>query len=127
MSLTTTSTAVTHSEFHAGGDPVLVPLGQARDNYLRFQADLEQDNADAEDARATLARIQEIHRELTQELGTAQRRLEQEEKKARRQRERAAHLAAALKDIHGMLAEGNIYQLILKCCLTITGGTRGIY
>src|SRR6185503_11743093 len=39
----------------------------------------------------------------------------------------ADHLAAALKDIHRSLFSSNVFDLILKTCLTLTGASRGLY
>jgi HD-GYP domain-containing protein (c-di-GMP phosphodiesterase class II) len=46
---------------------------------------------------------------------------------AERQRKRAECLDRALRDIHGALFGGDVYQLILQACLTITEATRGVY
>ncbi len=46
---------------------------------------------------------------------------------AERQRDRAECLERALREIHGALFGGDVYQLILQACLTITGSERGAY
>ncbi len=53
--------------------------------------------------------------------------LAEERGRARRQRERAEQLAAGLKEIHRSLFAGDVYALILRACLSITGATRGAY
>lgn len=46
---------------------------------------------------------------------------------AERQRKRAECLDRSLRDIHGAVFAGDIYQLILQACLTISEATRGVY
>jgi putative nucleotidyltransferase with HDIG domain len=46
---------------------------------------------------------------------------------AERQRQRAECLDRALREIHGALFGGDVYQLILQACLTITQASRGVY
>ena len=46
---------------------------------------------------------------------------------AERQRKRAECLDRSLREIHGALFGGDVYQLILQACLTITEATRGVY
>ena len=84
-------------------DPVLQALDQAREEYRRFRDGTERQVAELADTQA------------------------QEQAQAERQRERADRLAAAVRDIHRALFGGDVYSLILKACLTITGATRGLY
>jgi hypothetical protein len=74
-----------------------------------------------------LASAQKENASQAQDLDQARRQVEQQRKQAERQRERANQLAGLLKDIHRSLFAGNIYDLILRACLTITGATRGVY
>lgn len=53
--------------------------------------------------------------------------LKEARQEVERQRERAEQLAESLRGIHRSLFDGNVYSLILKACLTLTGATRGIY
>ncbi|HEX6041440.1 HD domain-containing phosphohydrolase [Longimicrobium sp.] len=46
---------------------------------------------------------------------------------AERQHRRAECLDRALREIHGALFGGDVYQLILQACLTITEASRGVY
>lgn len=74
-----------------------------------------------------LASAQKENASQAQDLDQAWRQVEQQRKQAERNRERANQLAGLLKDIHRSLFAGNIYDLILRACLTITGATRGVY
>ncbi|GAC1637920.1 MAG: hypothetical protein NVS4B8_03230 [Herpetosiphon sp.] len=53
--------------------------------------------------------------------------LEREQESTARERERADHLAETLKEVQKALFSGNVYELILRACLTLTHGTRGLY
>ena len=53
--------------------------------------------------------------------------LEREHRRAERHKERARRLAEGLKSIHRALFEGNVFTLILRACLNITGASRGLY
>ena len=53
--------------------------------------------------------------------------LNQQRVTAERQRKRAECLDRSLREIHGAMFAGDVYQLILQACLTITEATRGVY
>ena len=101
------------SESTAGGgvigeagahDPVLQALRGVEDAYRAQDAAWHEHDARMQDALA------------------AERRL------AERQRRRAECLDRALREIHGALfGAGDVYQLILQACLTITQASRGVY
>lgn len=95
-------------------DPVVSLLRQTEQAY---RAARERQKREAE----------EVEGRLQQELQLVQRLLEAERARTARQRERADRLAAALKDIHRALFGGNVFDLILRACVTITGATRGVY
>jgi hypothetical protein len=65
--------------------------------------------------------------ELTQQLADERSELRVERERAQHHREMNEALAGSLKQIHRSLFGGNIYELILKACLTLTGATRGLY
>jgi len=103
----------------------------------RQQADREKDELDQLHAREK----ENLHRRLTEEKAQVeqqkaqveqqvaqetQRRAAQEQNTSR-QRERADRLERIIKELHQELFSGNIYALILRACLTITGATRGIH
>jgi HD-GYP domain-containing protein (c-di-GMP phosphodiesterase class II) len=50
-----------------------------------------------------------------------------EQAKAERQRKRAECLDRSLREIHGAVFGGDVYELILRACLTITEASRGVY
>jgi HD-GYP domain-containing protein (c-di-GMP phosphodiesterase class II) len=110
--------------FPASNDPVLAALRQAEERYREIYAALQQENAAAS---RELTQARERNERLTEQLATERRELDQERIRAHNQRDSAGVLAAALKEIHRALFSGNIYELILKACLTLTGGTRGLY
>jgi len=62
-----------------------------------------------------------------QELAQARSQVHLARAQAEQQRGRAEQLEAALRDIHHALFSGNIYDLILRTCLKLTGATRGLY
>ena len=110
-----------------GGDPVLASLGHAREAYLREKDawDHRQEEADQEREEAHQARIERDR--AAEELRQARALLARDRQRAEHQKRRADHLAEHLKSIHRALVGGNIFQLILKACMGITGATRGLY
>lgn len=108
-------------------DPVLAALGQAAQRYRAVQALWERDVAELQQAREELAGAREERREVLEELDRTRALLDRERQLASRHRERARQLAAALKDIHRALFRGNVFELILRACTTLTGATRGLY
>jgi hypothetical protein len=64
---------------------------------------------------------------LSQKLAVQHLELEEERRRDEHHRERLDELATAFTEIHRALFSGNIYDLILKTCLTLTGATRGLY
>ncbi len=119
--------AVAEGGTRLGADPVLAALHQAEEQYQEARAGWEQRLAEMGDARAAAASLHEANQRLTQELQKQQGLLARERQRAERQRERARQLAEGLKAVHRALFEGNVFALILKSCLTITGATRGLY
>ena len=127
-----------------GADPVLTALGEAESAYLGVRDDLdrrlaeiglaeaERDRAREAERRAE-AEIQRLRDELAREKKTADEaerlrdQLAREKKKAARSEERARQLSDAMQHLHQALFDGNVYKLILRACMTITGATRGLY
>ena len=66
-------------------------------------------------------------RRLDTALAVLRAELDHERRRAEEQRERANQLAVMLKDIHRSLFAGGIHMMILRACLAISGGTRGVY
>jgi len=62
-----------------------------------------------------------------QEVAQARSQMQLANARAEQQRRRADDLEAALKDIQRAFFSGNIYELILRACLKLTGATRGLY
>jgi HD-GYP domain-containing protein (c-di-GMP phosphodiesterase class II) len=108
----------------AADDPVLAALRQAEAHYRQLRAQLDQRSADLE---RDLARARDESESLRHRLAAQELAVERERHLAQQQRESAHSLASALKEVHRALFSGNVYDLILKTCLTLTGGTRGLY
>jgi HD-GYP domain-containing protein (c-di-GMP phosphodiesterase class II) len=104
----------------AADDPVLAALRQAELHYREAYRALEQQ-------RAELARVRADKARLSSQLAAQQAEVDQLRRRAERQRQRADALSTALNDVHRALFGGNVYELILKTCLTLTGATRGQY
>ncbi len=97
-----------------------VAYRQARDAWFRQTAALQQAALDRDAAI-------ESERRLAAELQQLQEQIALEKRRTARQQARSRQLAEAIKDLHRSFLEGNIYNLILRACLTITGATRGLY
>ncbi|HEX8243367.1 MAG TPA: HD domain-containing phosphohydrolase [Longimicrobium sp.] len=122
----------------AAEDPVLSLLDAAADAYRAHDAaqrgelavvqadarsaaaEAERWHAEAEAERATAESLRDEVRHARDELDAAHRAFE-------RQRERAETLRHALTSVHRALFGGNVYEMILRACLQITGATRGLY
>ncbi|CAA9306117.1 MAG: hypothetical protein AVDCRST_MAG93-4920, partial [uncultured Chloroflexia bacterium] len=61
------------------------------------------------------------------QIEAEQQRSDLQRQQTLRQTERANTLAAILKDIHRSVFSGDLYSMILRTCLTLTGGARGMY
>ncbi len=108
-------------------DPVMGALRRAEAEYLAARSQWDQQAMALKEARQQVERLEQLHDRLASDLKQQQARLDEERRRAERHRQRANQLAAALKTIHRALFGGNVYQMILQACLTITGGTRGLY
>jgi putative nucleotidyltransferase with HDIG domain len=101
-------------------DQVLAHLRSAEAAYRAEERERARELEELEATRAALAESQAHARLLTAELD-AQRW------NAERERQRVECLKQAMREIHGALFHGDVYTLILRACLTISGATRGIY
>ena len=122
-------------------DPVLSSLHQAEEAYRARRGDMERLIAELDRARGRVAEARQQLGEAQEQLGEAQvqsrdlgSRLavteharDLERVRAEHHREQAGQLAAALKDMHRAIFSGNVYELLLRACLTLTGATRGLY
>src|SRR4051794_34465730 len=129
-------------------DPVLAALHMAEDIYESECRTLERRQAALDDARRQLSLADQRQQETQARLEDAEGRLRESEKNrqqtegrlrqtedrlraspehAELERERARRLAEALRNIHRTVFGGNIYDLLLRACLTLTGATRGLY
>jgi HD-GYP domain-containing protein (c-di-GMP phosphodiesterase class II) len=101
-------------------DPVLTALRQADLHYRETYRALQQQ-------RDELAATRADNERLSSQLVARQAEVDGVRRHAEHQRERADVLANALGDVHRALFRGNVYDLILKTCVTLTGATRGQY
>ncbi|HEX8276136.1 MAG TPA: HD domain-containing phosphohydrolase [Longimicrobiaceae bacterium] len=108
-------------------DPVLRHLARAGAEYRSRMEEWGRDREALDGALSELGRVREDNVALGAKLGTAEEALAAERQEGERQRERAERLAVLLKDIHRALFDGNVYELILRACLTISGARRGVY
>jgi hypothetical protein len=105
-------------------DPVLIALRQVEARYREMHALLQEDSATV---REQLDRAREDQQRSREQETMLRRELDAERARAERHREQASAYAAALKEIHRSIFSGNVYDLILKACLTLTGATRGVF
>jgi len=105
-------------------DLVLSRMHAAADAYREARAEWERERGAQDRALAALLAERDA-------AVAARDAAESEARSARaafeRQCARAEALHAALKDIHRSLFQGNVYEMILRSCLTITGASRGLY
>jgi putative nucleotidyltransferase with HDIG domain len=115
-------------------DPVLTALHVAEESYRSIRGDMErliaelaQTRGQLDETRRQLDQAQGQTRSLGAQLAATEQDRQQEQARAERHRERAQQLAEALKEIHRAIFSRNVYELLLRACLTLTGGTRGLY
>ncbi len=132
----------------AGPESVLADLSRAEAHYravlaeAQRQADaLRESQAQVGDLLSRMGAAQEANDQLVRSLQSshAQTAQAQQEAKAQRvlaaahaantetQQARRRALEAILENIHKAYFSGDVYALVLKACLTITGATRGVY
>ncbi len=108
-------------------DPVLDALAQAEATYRSTRAVWSRALQEAEQARDDRAAAEDARRTAEDEARQLRAELAAERERTVRHRERANRLAASLKEVHRALFGGNVYDLILKACMSVTGATRGVY
>jgi len=108
-------------------DPVLTGLKETEQAYLKVRGAFDRRIDELDEAEAQRDQAREAERELTEDIRRLRDQLTREKKRSARHEERSRQLAEALKDIHRSLFDGNVYKLILRACMTITGATRGLY
>ena len=132
----------------ASPESVLADLGRAEMHYRAVLADAQR-QADAlrdsqqqvGDLMAQLAAAQEANSQLIrhvqgsqtqavqakQEVAEQHALVEAHAANAQAQQRRSRRLESILESIHKTFFSGDVYALILKACLTITGASRGVY
>lgn len=113
-----------NNSINPASDPVLSPLKAVEDNYQQIVREWAEQIATANDKAK---RAEQEKRQLEDKVASLQDQVALEREKAEIHREKAGRLASCVKDVHRSLFDGNIYSLILRACLTATGGTRGLY
>lgn len=68
-----------------------------------------------------------IQADAEQQKADIQAQVDAERGRVAAQRARTRQLEAVLKELHATFYTGDVYALILKACLIITGATRGVY
>ena len=99
-------------------------LELARDALRRTE---EERRREAEQAAGTLEVVETARRQMADALAEREAEAGRLREETRWHRERAEQLRDILKDVHRSLFSGNIYELVLKACLSLTGATRGLY
>ena len=105
---------------HAGREAAQAEAEESRRELEEGRRELEGARRERDAARAE---AEEERRALEE----TRRELDETRRGAERQRHRAETLAQALKDIHRTLFRGNVYEMILRACLAITGAGKGLY
>jgi len=95
-------------------------LGMARADAAAAHAQADGWRAEAEVSRAEAESARRELHEARAELDGARQAFE-------RQRVRGDTLRSALVEVHRALFSGNVYEMILRACLHLTGATRGVY
>jgi putative nucleotidyltransferase with HDIG domain len=108
-------------------DPVLSALDAVEDGYRAKCDEAAQLARDLGQARAALTQARHENTATHHQLQSLAARLTATEQALERDRERTAELADALRDLHRAVFSGNIYTLLLRVCLKLTGATRGLY
>ena len=118
-------TARTTPEYES--DPVLAALAATEERYLTARDAAARDAAEAAQLRAEFDDLRASVRQAVDEANRAKAKAEAEHRQYLRQKERADRLTDSLKEIHRAVFGGNVFDLILRACLRITGGTRGLF
>src|SRR5690242_15470498 len=105
-------------------DPVLDGLRQVEAQYREMYSALRQSSTAV---REQLDQAREEGQRLRKEQAALRRDLDAERSRTERHRQDSSAFAAALEHIHRSIFSSNVYDLILKASLTLTGGTRGLY
>lgn len=141
-------TSPSHGVLAPASDPVLRALESAQDQYLEVvgnladqvaetQADaarlegknrgLREECVRAEQQARRVPQLEEEIRRLGQEGAEQGAQLRHQIQRSERDRERARLLADTLKGIHRAVLSSDVFSLILRGCLQITGASRGLY
>ena len=105
-------------------DPVLTSLHLVEAHYRDVYAALHERSTNV---LKELDQVREEQQRLREEHAMLRRELDAERSRAERHRDEASALTNALKDIHRSMFSNNVYDLILRACLALTGATRGLY
>jgi putative nucleotidyltransferase with HDIG domain len=108
-------------------DPVISALHTAEDVYRLERRDAADLAAKVAETSGALSQARQELNSTRSELRSLSERLTTTEQALKRDRERTVQLAEALRDLHRAVFSGNIYELLLRACLKLTGAARGLY
>ncbi len=108
-------------------DQFLAHLNQAAALHQQLEQQFQQQGDQVRALRQQLDAALAANSQLSQSVQSLQQQAEAERQRAAHKQEQATQLAATLKSVHRSLFGGNIYELILRSCLLVTGATRGLY
>ncbi len=92
-----------------------------------WQRRVEELTAQAENAELRCDQTRSELETTLRSLETARAETAAARRDAATQARRAADMTAALREIHGALFSGDVFLLVLRACLSLTGATRGLY
>ena len=100
----------------------------AQETNTRLAQDVQAARREVEQERHnTDEQCAAVKAEAEQQKAALQAQADTQRARAAAQRARNKQLEAVLKELHATFYSGNVYALILKACLIITGATRGVY
>ena len=115
-------------------EEVLADLHQAEAHFRDVVARAQQTTAAMRDAQQRVTSLQmqviglqETNAQVVRHLQDTEQAAAEARVQLEGQRARAQQLEHVLQELHKTLFSGNVFDMILRACLTITGATRGLY
>jgi putative nucleotidyltransferase with HDIG domain len=108
-------------------DPVLAAIRTVEEGYRSKRGEADRLASELKDTREQLGRARTELDGTRAEMRELGERLVSTERALERDRERTVEIAEVLRDLHQAVFSGNIYDLLLRVCLKLTGATRGLY
>ncbi len=110
-------TVLSDEAIPAEADPVIAALETTHEQYQQMRSSWEGKVLD----------LEEGNQKLTEQVDQLRAQQVREKQRAERHKQRARMMAEEIKNIHRALFDGNLFNLILRSCMTITNATRGLY